>query len=302
MRLAVAATPDVAIPTLNWLLDSKHEIVAIITQPDRPVGRGRTLTPTIVSSWANDRSIPVIKPEQPNELQELLSQLDLVITIGYGVLLPVSILNIPCHGFLNLHFSLLPAYRGAAPAQRALENGETATGVTVFQLDKGMDTGPIFTQKNLIIDPKWRSLELLQHLSVLGVNAVSDALEMIESGQKPVPQVGVSSVAPKISKEQALLDFSLTAQVVVNRIRAFTPSPGSWTQWHGGVIKISNAIVAPGVGMRPGQLFTKESSIFVQCGQDSAIELLEVTPSGKREMSAIDWSRGARIIDGEFFG
>jgi methionyl-tRNA formyltransferase len=302
VRLAVAATPDVAIPALDWLLNSKHEIATIITQPDRPVGRGRTLSPTIVSRWASEHSVPVFKPAHPNELQGLLSQLDLVITIGYGVLLPVEILSIPRHGFLNLHFSLLPAYRGAAPAQRALENGESATGVTVFQLDKGMDTGPIFTQKTIVIDPRWRSLELLQHLSILGVSALSDALEMIESGQSPTPQVGTSSLAPKISKEQARLDFSLTAHGVVNRIRAFTPSPGSWTVWSGEVFKISNAIVAQGDGMQPGQIFIKESAIFVQCGEESAIELLEVTPSGKKEMSAIDWSRGARLIGGEYFG
>lgn len=302
MRLAVAATPDVALPALDWLLNSKHEIATVITQPDRPVGRGRTLTPTIVSQWANEHSIPVVKPNHPNELQELLSQLDLVITIGYGVLLPVEILSIPRHGFINLHFSLLPAYRGAAPAQRALENGESATGVTVFQLDKGMDTGPIFSQKTLVIDPKWRSLELLQHLSILGVSALSDALEMIETGQTPTPQVGTSSLAPKISKEQARIDFSLIAHDVVNRIRAFTPSPGSWTVWSGEGFKISNASVAQGDGMQPGQIFKKESSIFVQCGQESAIELLEVTPSGKKEMSAIDWSRGVRLIGGEYFG
>lgn len=302
MRLAVAATPDVALPTLDWLIHSEHELVLVITQPDKPVGRGRTVTPSLVSRWAKDHSIVVIKPNSPTELIEFVTDLDLVITIGFGTLLPVEILTLPRYGFLNLHFSLLPAYRGAAPAQRALENGETITGVTVFQLDKGMDTGPIYTQRATSIEPQWRALDLLHHLSVLGVAAVSEAIELIESGKTPVPQMGHASLAPKISKEQARLDFQLSATELVNKIRAFTPAPGTWTYWQNEVFKISNAKSAVGAGMQPGQVFLKDESIFVQCGNEEAIELLEITPSGKKEMKAIDWSRGARIIGGESFG
>ena len=144
MRVAVAATPDVAIPTLEWLIESEHEVVCIITQPDRPSGRGLKDKESSVSLWAGHKGITVAKPESSLEMLPIVQGLDLVITIGYGVILPESILNVPRHGFVNLHFSLLPRYRGAAQAQRALENGETETGVTVFRLDKGMDTGPIF--------------------------------------------------------------------------------------------------------------------------------------------------------------
>jgi methionyl-tRNA formyltransferase len=149
VRIGVAATPDVAIPTLNWLLHSGHEVSVIITQPDRPAGRGRLLQQSVVADWAQDHQISVLKPEIPHELLGKIEHLDLVLTIGYGVLLPESILSLPKNGFLNLHFSLLPSYRGAAPAQRALHSGEEVTGVTVFQLDKGMDTGPIFAQESI---------------------------------------------------------------------------------------------------------------------------------------------------------
>jgi len=183
VRIGVAATPDVAIPTLNWLLQSEHEIGLIITQPDRPAGRGQVLQQTAVSDWAQGHQIPVVKPGSSQELVGTIEDLDLVLTIGYGVLLPENILSLPKHGFLNLHFSLLPAYRGAAPAQRALHNGETITGVTVFQLDKGMDTGPIFAQQAIDIDPSWRSFELLKHLSDLGPKVVERSFEMIENGE-----------------------------------------------------------------------------------------------------------------------
>jgi methionyl-tRNA formyltransferase len=211
VRIGVAATPDVAIPTLNWLLQSEHEVVLIITQPDRPAGRGRILKQTVVADWANDHQIPVVKPENPKDLIGRIEELDLVLTIGYGVLLPQNILDLPKYGFLNLHFSLLPAYRGAAPVQRALQNGETVTGVSVFQLDKGMDTGPVFVQQSSTIDPSWRSFELLQHLANLGPDVVNRSLAMIDNGNTPNDQVGEPSIAPKIDKAEAKIDFSKEA-------------------------------------------------------------------------------------------
>ena len=153
MRLGVAATPEVAIPTLDWLLASKHTIELIITQPDKPAGRGRLLTQSPVADWAEPHHIKLAKPSHSTELNGVIDDLDCVITIGYGVLLPQEVLDLPRHGFLNLHFSLLPQYRGAAPAQYALLHGAVKTGVTVFQLDKGMDTGPIFSQIEVGIDP-----------------------------------------------------------------------------------------------------------------------------------------------------
>lgn len=301
MRIGVAATPDVAIPTLNWLLQSGHEISVIITQPDRPAGRGRLLQQSVVADWAQEHKIPVLKPESSNELIGKIEQLDLVLTIGYGVLLPESILTLPKKGFLNLHFSLLPAYRGAAPAQRALHNGETVTGVTVFQLDKGMDTGPIFAQESLSIDSSWRSFELLAHLAALGPEVVKRSFEMIESGKTSHAQVGVASIAPKTSKAEAQINFDHEATQVANAIRAFTYEPGAWTLWKGEPFKICSVKASDGVVGKPGELSVLGKSVFVGTGL-GVLELLRVTPAGKKEMDAIDWARGARLTGGEIFG
>ena len=301
MRIGVAATPDVAIPTLNWLLHSGHEVSVIITQPDRPAGRGRLLQQSVVADWAQEHQIPVLKPESSNELLGKIEHLDLVLTIGYGVLLPESILSLPKKGFLNLHFSLLPAYRGAAPAQRALHNGEDVTGVTVFQLDKGMDTGPIFAQESTAIDPSWRSFELLGHLASLGPEVVKRSLEMIESGQNSHAQVGVASSAPKITKAEAKIDFKIHSTQISNAIRAFTYEPGAWTLWKGEPFKICSVRASDEVVGKPGEVSLIDKSLFVGTGSD-ALELLRVIPSGKKEMDAIDWARGARLSGGEIFG
>ena len=301
MRIGVAATPDVAIPTLNWLLQSDHEIALIITQPDRPSGRGQILQQTAVAEWAHNHQIPVVKPESSQELVGKVEDLDLVLTIGYGVLLPENILSLPKKGFLNLHFSLLPAYRGAAPAQRALHNGEVTTGVTVFQLDKGMDTGPIFAQESIAINPSWRSFELLNELANLGPDVVKRSFEMIESGKSSSEQVGNSTNAPKISKAEAKIDFTQDSTLIANAIRAFTYEPGAWTLWKGESFKICATGVSNTSSGTPGQILVIDKSVFVSTGS-GAIELLRVIPAGKKEMDAIDWARGARLTGGEIFG
>jgi methionyl-tRNA formyltransferase len=301
VRIGVAATPDVAIPTLNWLLQSDHDIALIITQPDRPAGRGQILQQTAVAEWAHNHQIPVVKPESSQELVGKVEDLDLVLTIGYGVLLPESILSLPKKGFLNLHFSLLPAYRGAAPAQRALHNGEVVTGVTVFQLDKGMDTGPIFAQESISIDPSWRSFELLNELANLGPDVVKRSFEMIESGKDSSEQAGNSTNAPKISKAEAKIDFNQDSTLIANAIRAFTYKPGAWTLWKGESFKICATGVSNTSSGTPGQILVLDKSVFVSTGS-GAIELLRVIPAGKKEMDAIDWARGARLTGGETFG
>ena len=301
MRIGVAATPDVAIPTLNWLLESDHEIALIITQPDRPAGRGQLLQQTVVADWAQGHQITLIKPESSQELLGTIEDLDLVLTIGYGVLLPESILSLPKHGFLNLHFSLLPAYRGAAPAQRALQNGDLVTGVTVFQLDKGMDTGPIFAQQSINIDPSWRSFELLQHLSHLGPDVVQKSFDMIQNGESSKNQEGLATNAPKISKSEAKIDFTQDSVKIANAIRAFTYEPGAWTLWKGESFKICATKVSNGPSGKPGQISVIDKSVVVATGSGT-LELLRVIPSGKKEMDAIDWVRGARLTGGEIFG
>ncbi len=301
MRIGVAATPDVAIPTLNWLLQSEHEVSLVITQPDRPAGRGRSLQHSVVAEWAEGHQITVVKPETPQDLIGKIEDLDLVLTIGYGVLLPENILSLPKKGFLNLHFSLLPAYRGAAPAQRALHNGETVTGVTVFQLDKGMDTGPVFARESLNIDPTWRSFELLQRLAHLGPDVVKRSFEMIESGKNSIEQVGTPSNAPKISKTEAKIDFNQDYISIANAIRAFTYEPGAWTLWKGEPFKICATRMSDQTLDAPGKISVIDKSVFVSTGS-GALEILRVIPSGKKEMDAIEWARGARLNGGDFFG
>lgn len=302
MRIAVAATPGVAIPTLEWLLASDHQLDLIITQPDRPSGRGQKTTESPVSVWARGKNIELIKPESSIELLPVAPKFDLIITIGYGVILPDNLLNLPTHGFLNLHFSLLPAYRGAAPAQRALENGDLETGVTVFKLDKGLDTGPIYSQGVLTIDPAWRSFELLKELSEIGVGVVKEAISKIESGVEPLPQNGPTSYAAKILKSGAKIDFDLPALTVLRRIKAFTYEPGAWTMFRQDPFKISDAKEFEYSQGAPGEVFVHDQKVIVNCGSSTSLELLKVTPSGKREMSAIDWSRGARLDQGASFG
>ena len=301
MRIGVAATPDVAIPTLDWLISSEHEIALVVTQPDKPAGRGRVIKQSVVGEWASARDIPVVKPLSPDELIGIIDNLDCVVTIGYGVLLPQHILDLPEHGFINLHFSLLPAYRGAAPAQRALQNGETSTGVSVFQLEKGMDTGPIYSQRSIAIEPNWRSAELLQALAQEGPAAVRDALNMISYGESPFAQQGEVSLAPKITKQEAFLNFSKDSKVLIKAIRAFTYEPGAWCMWKNESFKITSAVIVEDKPLPPAEIVVDGQRVIVGCGNKGSIELVTVVPAGKKEMSAADWARGAHLIGGESF-
>ena len=301
MRIGVAATPDVALPTLNALLASSHEIALVISQPDRAAGRGHAIRSSPVSTWAIDHKIALIRPESPDELVGVIEDLDCIVTIGYGVLLPEAILKLPRHGFINLHFSILPAYRGAAPVQRAIENGELITGVTVFALDKGMDTGPVYCSSTISIDPTWRSQELFNELALIAPAAVDAALKAISLGQEPTPQIGQASNAPKISKEEAQIDWSQSAEIVLRRIRAFYPAPIAWSIWKGESFRVTEARVGT-TFVSPGEISVVDGCVTVGCGNDSAITLVSVIPSGKKEMLALDWARGARLEIGSHFG
>ena len=301
MHIGVAATPEVAIPTLNWLYGSEHEIALVISQPDRPAGRGREMRSSAVSRWAIEKNLPLLRPQSPQELDGVINDLDLVLTIGYGSLIPEGILKLPRHGFLNLHFSLLPAYRGAAPAQRAIEHGEVHSGVTVFALDKGMDTGPIYSSAKVEIQPDWRAQELLSVLADMGPRVAAAAFAAIEKGITPTPQIGLSSLAPKISKNEAKIDWNKSAEVILRCIRAFFPQPVAWSEFQDGVFKITSAAIFDAL-LAPGQIRVIENNVVVGCGQESAIALLRVLPMGKKEMSGMDWARGARLGVGAHFG
>jgi methionyl-tRNA formyltransferase len=297
----VAATPDVAIPTLNWLITSEHQLLSVITQPDRPAGRGRTLKESVISEWARENDVPCFKPASVTETATLIEGADVLLTIGYGVLLPEELLSIPMHGCLNLHFSLLPRWRGAAPVQRAIEAGDSVSGVTVFQLDPGMDTGPIYSVKRFALDSDITSDELFSELGVLGVEAVEDSLNAIKAGIRPEPQKSDGATrAMKISKEECEIDWNLDAQLISQKIRAFTSSPGAWTRFRGEAVKIDSVNISEET-LQPGLLKVVNKELLVGTSSN-AVSIGFLTPAGKSRMDAKSWLNGARLGDGELFG
>ena len=303
MRIGVAATPSIAIPTLDWLRDSSHELALVITRPDTPAGRGRSVKESVVSQWAATHRVECIKPVASEDFSHSLGFIDLVVTIGYGVILPIEILSIPHFGFVNLHFSLLPAWRGAAPVQRSILSGEEISGVTVFALDAGMDTGPIYVQREIQIHPNESAGELLNRMAVLGPEVIAQTLTKIESGTPPSPQNRENATyASKINKEDARIAWSKGAKEIDRQIRAFTPEPGAWTLWRNSMLRIDRARHFPlDQKILPGTILIQGGQVMVGCANGEALILEEVTPAGKKMMSAKSWANGARLTEGESF-
>lgn len=290
MKLVIAATPNVAIPTIKELIKS-HQ-VTVVTQPDRPAGRGKQLRQSEVA-FAFEGAL---KPETEAELAAILKGSDLLITIGYGRILKQSTLSIPKFGGINLHFSLLPKWRGAAPVQRAIEAGDKVTGVSVFQMDEGMDTGPIWVQREFPIPYGFSSPELFESLASLGVVAVVEALRAIENGSKPVPQIGEVTVAKKIAKEECVINWNLDTDSIVRKVKAFAFNPGVTTSIRGQQIKVAD--VRAGITkLQPGEV-SKSGEVGTV---DGSVQLLTVVPAGKRAMSASDWLNGFKPQPGERF-
>ena len=301
MRLCVAATPKVAIPTLDYLLLSNHELISVITQPDRPSGRGQKSRESEVSQWAAQNNVTCHKPQGEQETLAALIDADLLLTIGYGVILPTSVISLPTHGSINLHFSLLPRWRGAAPVQRAIEAGDSVSGVTVFALDEGMDTGPIYLEKRFALDADITSDELLNELADLGVEAVAQTLTLIEQGVRPHAQsLEGATRAMKISKGDAQIDWNQSAEVISQKIRAFTSNPGAWTNFRESTLKVFTPTITD-FPLPPGELLLKEKKLYIGTST-SALEIGEVQPSGKALMPASSWVNGVRLDSGERFG
>jgi methionyl-tRNA formyltransferase len=301
VQIAVAATPEVAIPTLEALLLSEHDLVSVITQPDRPAGRGLSLKESPVAIWANEHGISVQKPVDQEELKAAVVGIDLVITIGFGVIVKEEILNLPKYGFINLHFSLLPKWRGAAPVQRAIEAGDQITGVTVFKLDKGMDTGPIYRQKEIAMPRQATTESLLQDLSVVGAPVVLDAISAIASNEVPIIQsVDGSSRAEKLSKDEGRIDWQDASLAIERKIRAFYPAPGAWTTFRNEAIKIESAMARETKAGVPGEISLEGKELFVSTSEGS-LQILKVKPAGKASMDAASWINGVRIEQHERF-
>jgi methionyl-tRNA formyltransferase len=295
VQIAVAATPEVALPTLEALLESEHNLVSVITQPDRPAGRGLSLKESPVAIWAKDRGIPVSKPVDQAELKLAVTDIDLVITIGFGVIIKEEILNLPKHGFINLHFSLLPKWRGAAPVQRAIEAGDQITGVTVFKLDKGMDTGPIYRKKEIAMPHQATTESLLQDLAVVGAPVVLEAISAIEANEVPVIQsVDGASRAEKLSKDEGRIDWQDAPLNIERKIRAFYPAPGAWTTFRDEAIKVESAMARETKAGIPGEISLEGRELFVSTPEGS-LQIFKVKPAGRASMDTVSWINGARI-------
>jgi methionyl-tRNA formyltransferase len=304
VRIALAGTPHVAVPALEWLSNSEHELVRVFTTSSKPSGRGGRLIKSDVALWCDANGVECVEISEVQGFEGYLMDLDCVVVIAFGILLPQHILDQPRHGFINLHFSELPRWRGAAPVQRAIENGDSCLGITVFSLDAGMDTGPIYQHASFKRDHQMRSAEALDFLAQHGVPLISDSLRDISSGISPIAQsLEGSSIATKISKSEAQIDWFSSVDAIHRKILAFYPSPIAHTLFRGDTLKVTMSIISDGSvdSLSPGEIHVTKNSLFVGAS-GGVLEILSLIPQGKGEMKAADWARGARIDSGERFG
>ena len=298
MRIVFGGTPDVAIPSLDALADSRHELVAVVTRPDAPSGRGKKLTASPVAQRAAELGIEVLKPQRPRD-EEFVTRLtelapDCCPVVAYGALLPQRVLEIPRHGWVNLHFSLLPAWRGAAPVQHAILAGDQITGATTFRIVLELDAGPILATVSEPIRPDDTAGDLLHRLSLSGARLLVETLDGIEDGTltaTPQPETDAQvSYASKINVENARIDWTQSAGVLDRLIRACAPAPGAWTTFRGERFKINSARISDAV-LAPGVLQISKRAVRVGTATQ-ALELDEIQAQGKKPMPAADWARG----------
>jgi methionyl-tRNA formyltransferase len=298
VRIVFGGTPDVAIPSLDALADSRHELVAVVTRPDAPSGRGKKLTASPVAQRAAELGIEVLKPQRPRD-EEFVTRLtelapDCCPVVAYGALLPQRVLEIPRHGWVNLHFSLLPAWRGAAPVQHAILAGDQITGATTFRIVLELDAGPILATVSEPIRPDDTAGDLLHRLSLSGARLLVETLDGIEDGiltATPQPETDAQvSYASKINVEDARIDWTQSADVLDRLIRACAPAPGAWTTFRGERFKINSARISDAV-LAPGVLQISKRAVRVGTATQ-ALELDGIQAQGKKPMPAADWARG----------
>ncbi|MEO6999726.1 MAG: methionyl-tRNA formyltransferase [Terracoccus sp.] len=313
MRVVFAGTPDAAVPSLEAVAASQHELAGVVTRPDARAGRGRRSLPSPVRQRAEELGVPVLTPTTVRDEAFLSALRDLAPeacpVVAYGNLIPPDALDLPVHGWVNLHFSLLPAWRGAAPVQHALMAGDELTGATTFRIERGLDTGPVFGMMTETIRPTDTAGDLLNRLSEAGAGLLVATLDGIESGElvaKPQAAEGVS-LAPKLEVEDARVVWSQTAMTVDRRVRGCTPAPGAWTTFRGERLKIGPVSLGAPDGLTgddtlaPGSLLVTKREVVVGTGT-GPVRLVVVQPHGKKAMPASDWARGARIDSGELVG
>lgn len=309
MKLVFAGTPEVAVPALDALIASgRHEVAAVVTRPDAPAGRGRRLVASPVAERAEEAGIEVLKPARPRDpdFLERLKEIapDCCPVVAYGALLPKVALDIPAHGWVNLHFSLLPAWRGAAPVQHAIMAGDEITGASTFLIEEGLDSGPVYGTVTEEVRPTDTSGDLLTRLAFAGAGLLAATMDGIEDGTlKAVPQPSEGiSLAPKVNVEDAHVDWTAPCLRVDRMVRGCTPAPGAWTTFRGERLKLIQVQQVPGRDdLAPGALSVGKNNVYVGTGS-YAVELLWVQAQGKKPMRAADWARGVRIGDEETLG
>ena len=308
LNFIFCGTPRFAVPALEKLAAAGHRIHLVVTQPDRPKGRGLELVASPVKESALKLDLPIAQPERIKTNEEFRAQLatikpDAIIVVGYGRIIPQWMLDLPPLGNINLHASLLPKYRGAAPIQWAIANGETVTGNTTMRIDAGLDTGDILLQQELAIEPEETSETLAPRLAAVGADLLVETLRGLEAGTiQPRPQDNAqSSLAPILKKEDGLADFSQPASAIANRIRGFQPWPGVYTRFRGKNLQILKAnVVADSVPI--AELSALAGRLLVGCGQNTALEILELQLEGKKRTNARDFIQGYRVSPGEKLG
>lgn len=306
MKLVFMGTPQFAVPALLALRQAGHKIVGVITRVDKPAGRGRALAQPAVKQAALDARLMVYQPHRVRdaEFMELLRSLapDAIVVAAYGQILPREILDLPRFGCINIHASLLPRYRGAAPIQWAVINGEAETGITIMKMDEGMDTGDILMQEVVPILSSDTAASLMERLSALGASLIVKALPLIEAGYlKPIKQDhSKATYAPMLKKEDGLLDWSLPAQAIHNRVRGLLPWPVAFSYLDGKMIKILETEVIPGTA-RPGVISTTRDSILVGTGE-GLLRIKRLQVEGKNPVTAAEFLRGRRQLAGSRFG
>lgn len=307
MRAVFLGTPEFAVPTLK-ALTSEHDVIAVFTQPDRPKGRGGQLAESPVKAAASASKIPIYQPERIRrpESIELLQSLDpeIMVVVGYGQIIPQNIIDLPRHGVLNVHASLLPKYRGAAPIQWAVANGETETGVTIMQIDAGLDTGDMLLKAKTGIKADETAPELSTRLAPLGAELLLDAIRLIAQGKahREKQNDAEATMAPILKKEDGLIHWSAPAQAIHNRLRGFTPWPGAYTSFRNGQMSILAAHPCQTPHAARGAITVEKRRMFAGCGENTTLELLQVQLAGKKPMSAEAFLNGYRPVENEKLG
>jgi methionyl-tRNA formyltransferase len=306
MELIFLGTPAFAVPTLQRVLDAGHKVLTVVTQPDRPKGRGQVLSPSPVKEAALSHGLPVFQPERIRrpEVVERLAALnaEAMVVVGYGQIIPQSIIDLPRHGIINVHASLLPKYRGAAPVQWAIVNGETVTGVTTMRIDAGLDTGDMLLKAETPVGPEESAIDLGNRLALMGADLLVETLDRIETLVPEKQDPAQATYARILKKEDGRIDWTFPGAAIHNRVRGLLPWPAAYTRFRGQTLHIWKSRVVDAAAGQPGRLRSVAKSLLIGCGDGSALEVLELQLEGKKRISGEAFANGQRLQENESFG